>query len=128
MITPRRRALITPLSHAMLQQTGLLGVVEDWYAPLELLDDNTDGIAAAGGGAPCVLITEDRTVRRTATASGIAVSGFLGLVLEAKRRGLIASAEELITLARIHGFPLSNKAVHAALIMSGEIEAAQRLR
>jgi predicted nucleic acid-binding protein len=60
-------------------------------------------VLAVDSGADLLLVDE-RRARRIATAAGIAVTGLLGVVAEAKRAGLIDQAkpvlDELIQIAR----------------------------
>jgi len=67
-----------------------------------------------------VAILDDREARRCAKALGIPLRGTLGLVLLARRRGVIASARSAADRLRAGGLYLSDAVVDEALGLVGE--------
>jgi predicted nucleic acid-binding protein len=68
-----------------------------------------------------LLLIDERKGRRLASAEGVPVIGLLGVVVLAKRSGLIPSARELIAQLRSRaGFYLSGELVDRALASIGE--------
>jgi predicted nucleic acid-binding protein len=65
-------------------------------------------------------IVDDLPARRCAAALGIPVRGTLGLVLTAKRRGVIPAARPIVEQLRRTGMYLSEHIVHQALALVGE--------
>jgi predicted nucleic acid-binding protein len=74
--------------------------------------------ALANPGA-CAVI-DDREGRRCASQHGIPVIGTLGLVLAAKRRGVISAARPLVEALIDSGLYLSEEIVAGALALVGE--------
>ena len=76
------------------------------------------GVLQAGSG---VAVLDDAEARSCARALGVSVIGTLGLVLRAKRKGLIESAAQAISSLRRAGLFLEDKIVEKALrITTGE--------
>jgi predicted nucleic acid-binding protein len=68
-----------------------------------------------------LLLIDERKGRRLAVAEGVSVIGLLGVVVLAKRRGLIPSARDLIVALKDQaGFYLSGELVDRALASVGE--------
>jgi predicted nucleic acid-binding protein len=65
-------------------------------------------------------ILDDLTARRCAGSLGIATQGTLGLMLVAKRLGLIPEVRPLIDVVRRAGFYVSDKLVQRVLRAAGE--------
>jgi predicted nucleic acid-binding protein len=66
------------------------------------------------------LIIDDLPARRCATSLGIPVRGTLGLVLVAKKRGIIPAARPVIDQLRECGMYLTNRLVDDVLSWVGE--------
>lgn len=66
------------------------------------------------------VIIDDLAGRRCAEALGIPVRGTLGIVLTAKKRGLIPSARPILEQLRLSGMYLSEKVINQALALVGE--------
>ena len=66
------------------------------------------------------IIIDDLAARRCATALGIPFRGTLGLVLVAKRRGIIPLARPVVDQLRYLGMYLSDQIVDKALVLVGE--------
>ncbi|MBI3524679.1 MAG: DUF3368 domain-containing protein [Betaproteobacteria bacterium] len=65
-------------------------------------------------------IIDDGAGRRCAETLGIPLSGTLGLVLLAKRRGMIPAARPVIATLKQHGMFLSETTLDRALALVGE--------
>ena len=66
------------------------------------------------------MLVDERAARARAVALGIVVTGTLGVLARARRRGLIGPLMPLITTLRASGQRLSHQAVAQALAASGE--------
>lgn len=62
-----------------------------------------------------VIIVDDLAARRCAASLGIAVRGTLGLILTAKRRGVIPAARPVLEKLRRSGMYLSDRVLNQAL-------------
>jgi uncharacterized protein len=67
------------------------------------------------------VILDDLKARRVARRSGIPMTGSLGVLLHAKRRGKLASVAEAIARMRAHGAWFSDAVVDRALHLAGEL-------
>lgn len=74
--------------------------------------------ALANPGSAAVI--DDREGRRCAAQLGIRVVGTLGLVLAAKRRGLVPAARPVVDELIVSGLYLSEEIVNGALALVGE--------
>lgn len=66
------------------------------------------------------VVLDDLKARRVARRSGIAVTGSLGVLLDAKRAGKLDSVTEAVERLRRHGAWLSDALVDRALALAGE--------
>jgi predicted nucleic acid-binding protein len=66
------------------------------------------------------VVLDDLKARRVARRSGIAVTGSLGVLLDAKRAGKLDSVTEAVERLRRHGAWLSDALVNRALSLAGE--------
>ena len=67
-----------------------------------------------------VLLVDDAQARWVARCHGLRVSGSLGVLLKAKRQGLIAAIRPLVERARAAGIYYSDELVAEALQLAGE--------
>jgi predicted nucleic acid-binding protein len=67
-----------------------------------------------------VVILDDALARRHAEILGISLTGTLGILLDAKRRGLLPAVTPLIDDLQRLGFRLSDRTRQAVLRMAGE--------
>jgi predicted nucleic acid-binding protein len=68
----------------------------------------------------CEALVDDKAARMCAATLGIRIRGTLGLVLLAKRRGVIPQARAVVTSLRQSGMYLSDSVVRYALALVGE--------
>ena len=66
------------------------------------------------------VILDDRAARKAALALGLPVQGTLGLILMAKRIGLVQAARPILEQLRQQGMFLSDKLLSQALAQVGE--------
>jgi len=69
---------------------------------------------AAAHALGAVVVLDDRRARRAAVALGLDVIGSVGLLIEARRRGLIAAAEPLVRELQAAGFRIGPDELEAA--------------
>ena len=67
-----------------------------------------------------VIIVDDLAARRCAAGHGISVRGTLGLVLTAKKRGMIPEARPVLEKLRQSGMYLSDRILNQAFALIGE--------
>lgn len=67
------------------------------------------------------LLVDDRAARRHAEALGLAVLGTLGVLVLAKRRGLLAEVKPIVHAMRDQGHHISQAALDAVLQAAGEV-------
>lgn len=77
-------------------------------------------IAWALSNRGTIAIIDDLAARRCASALSVPVRGTLGLVLVARRRGVISSARQMIGQLRDVGMYLSDAVADRALALVGE--------
>lgn len=71
--------------------------------------------------ANSVAVLDDRDARRVARQLRIAVTGTLGLLVDAKRRSLISAVAPLLEDLEHHGFRMSERIRNAILTAAGEM-------
>jgi len=69
---------------------------------------------------PCEAILDDATARACAKVFGIPLIGTLGVVLRAKKRGLVSQAAEVFKAVRAAGLHLDDRTIRLALGRVGE--------
>lgn len=77
-------------------------------------------ITLTGAALSCRAILDDLEARRCAQSLGLPLMGTLGVVLRAKRRGVIAAARPVIEHLRRVGLYASDKLIELALAHLGE--------
>jgi predicted nucleic acid-binding protein len=70
--------------------------------------------------ASAVVILDDRLARQAAQSLGLAMTGTLGLLLDAKRTGLIAAVAPVLDQLQALGFRLAPRTRTAVLSLAGE--------
>ncbi len=77
-------------------------------------------LALAQERAPAVAVLDDAAARTCAKAIGVPVIGSLGIIVRAKKQGLLSSAAEAVRTLRDTGLSLDNETIHRALQLIGE--------
>lgn len=77
-------------------------------------------IALALEQTDCVLIMDERRGRLMAQRLKIAVTGTLGVFIEAKKRGLVLAVKPLLDAVRATNFRLSEQLIQLVLKQAGE--------
>jgi predicted nucleic acid-binding protein len=120
----RRRGTADPTVQA-LEDTAWIVVVETPPIPAVIqswdLGPGESSILAWAYSHPGTeAILDDLSGRRCAAALNIPVRGTLGLVLTAKRRGIIPAARPVLEKLRQSGMYLSDRVLNQALTLVGE--------
>jgi predicted nucleic acid-binding protein len=76
--------------------------------------------AAIQHGPPCLVLIDERAGRLVAKEAGIAHTGTIGLMLQAKNRGLVPAIRPLFEQLLASGFRISAELIEAALDQAGE--------
>ncbi len=66
------------------------------------------------------IVLDEKLGRRVAANSGVAVIGSAGVLLAAKRHGLVEAVRPIIDAFTANGYGLSRELVHAVLVRAGE--------
>lgn len=77
-------------------------------------------LALAQERAPCTVILDDASARDCASAFGIPLLGTLGVIMRAKKRGLVPFAAAILQSIRAVGFHLDDGVIRQALERIGE--------
>ena len=70
--------------------------------------------------APCLVIIDDLSGRAHANAKGLTITGLAGVLVAAKKQGLIASVHPALKRLEANKFRLSRKVVEALIEAAGE--------
>ena len=68
----------------------------------------------------CLLLMDDSTGRVRARNAGVAVMGVVGILMAAKREGLVSEVAPFLKRLADTGFRLSDQVLHDALADAGE--------
>jgi len=120
----QRRGSDDPTVQA-IEKTKWLCVVEpppipDTIRAWDLGVGETSVLAWSSHNPGTVIIVDDLAARRCAASHGISVRGTLGLVLTAKKRGMIPEARPVLEKLRQSGMYLSDRILNQALALIGE--------
>jgi predicted nucleic acid-binding protein len=69
-----------------------------------------------------LLLLDDRQARRAAEALGLAATGSAGVLVRAKREGLIAAVRPFLMSMRSNGYYISDRVIQRACQIAGEID------
>lgn len=120
----RRKGAHDPAVQALVQTPWLLVSETPPTPPLiqawDLGEGESSVLAWAYTHPGAEAILDDLAARRCAAALGIPVRGTLGLVLTAKRRGVIPAARPVLEQLRQTGMYLSDHVLNQALSLVGE--------
>lgn len=81
----------------------------------------TEVIMLAMESSDCVVILDDALARKTAEQLGIKVTGTLGVLLDAKRAGLIDDLTSVINHLQVLNFRLAPHTRKAVIRLAGEL-------
>ncbi len=115
-----------PGEHAILEavRKRRIRVVEDepMEPAFEALDAGEATLLrhAVHSHLPCLILIDERAGRRVARELGFAVIGTAGLLIQAKRRGMIAAVRPALERMLANEFRLSADLVRAVLAEAGE--------
>jgi uncharacterized protein len=76
---------------------------------------------ALAAGSQALLVIDERLGRSAARRLGIRVTGTVGVLLEARRRGALERVAPVLNRIRHNGYWLSDELVRVALTMAGEV-------
>lgn len=94
--------------------------METWaFEQIDAGEASTIALAAQHPGA--LVVMDDTLGRARAAANGLEVLDVAGVLLAAKRAGLIAAVQPLVARLARHGFTLSNEARRALLHAANEL-------
>lgn len=103
-------------SLVVLESVAIPDVIAGW----DLGRGESSVLAIAYERPGCVAIIDDLAARRCAETLGVPLRGTIGLVLRARREGLITSAADTLRILRSHGMYLSDRIVRQVLALVGE--------
>lgn len=101
----------------------LTSLDRDWNEPaFTFLDPGEASVlrAASHLRAPCLLIVDDLPARAAAKNLGFSVTGTAGILISAKRRGLLPAVRPVLERLHANGFRLSTELINAVLAETGE--------
>jgi predicted nucleic acid-binding protein len=84
----------------------------------------TAALALALERAPCTVVLDDKSARTCAKACRLSLIGTLGVVLRAKKRGLVPDAAEVLRALVRAGLHLDDRVIRLALGQVGETWSA----
>lgn len=89
---------------------------------LQLDKGEASAIALAMETGNSILILDDYKARQVATKLGLEITGTLGVIVKAKKTGVISSIKPLLSKLRTTNFRISSELEKEALAEAGEIE------
>lgn len=115
---PGQAAIATAIEAERIQ-----AIADRWSEPeFHELDEGEASTlrAAIGLGVPCLVLIDERIGRAVAKEWGIAHTGTVGLIVQAKRRGLVPSAKGIFEELLANGFRVAAELIREALAQVGE--------
>lgn len=110
------RTLASTVWLASVETAPIPPLIQSWD-----LGPGESAVLAYAHAHPGVMaIIDDGAGRRCAETLGLPLLGSLGLVMIAKRRGLIPAARPVIALLKQHGMYLSESIIDRAMLLIGE--------
>lgn len=101
----------------------LTSLDQDWDEPaFTFLDPGEASVlrAASNLRAPCLLLIDDLPARSAAKNLGFSVTGTAGVLVSAKRRGLLRAVRPVLETLHLQGFRLSTELIKAILVEASE--------
>ncbi len=108
----------SPLSWLTVQAVQNLAVVATLRTQMDA--GEAEAIALAMELGDVILILDDKKARRVAQQIGLRVIGTVGMLLRAKRQGVIAEIKPLLTALIQADFRITDAIIREALRLSGE--------
>jgi hypothetical protein len=105
------------LSVATLSQ-DTVSVAKDLYQKID--KGEAEAIALFSSMKADLLLIDDLNGRRQAKAMGLPVAGTLGILIAAKRKGIIPEISAVLEILKQHRFYVSDEVLKRALILAGE--------
>ena len=105
------------LSVATLSQDAV-AIAKDLYQKID--KGEAEAIALFTSMKADLLLIDDLNGRRQAKAMGLPVVGTLGILIAAKRKGLIPEITAALEILKQHRFYVSDEVLKRALILAGE--------
>lgn len=92
------------------------GLIQSW----DLGPGESSVLAYAYFHPGVTAVIDDEAGRNCAETLGLPLMGTLGLVMNAKKRGLIPAARPVVALLKQHGMYLAEKTIDQAMMLIGE--------
>jgi predicted nucleic acid-binding protein len=108
---------------AAIEASWIRVIADQWLEPqFPDLDEGEASTlrAAMHIGVPCLVLIDERVGRATARELGIPLSGTLGLIVQARKRGLIPSARAAFEQLLERDFRVATEMIREALVQVGE--------
>ena len=105
------------LSVATLSQDAV-SIAKDLYQKID--KGEAEAIALFSSMKADLLLIDDLNGRRQAKAMGLPVAGTLGILIAAKRKGIIPEISAVLEILKQHRFYVSDEVLKRALILAGE--------
>lgn len=113
---PTARALATTPWISTIATPSVPPLIQSW----DLGPGESAVLAYAHRQPGVIAIIDDGAARRCAEMLGIPLLGTLGLVMLAKKRGVIPAARPMIAHLKQHGMYLSETTINRAMLLVGE--------
>ena len=119
--------VVAELEHGRLVPGSVTVDLPEWIEVLSLqatpspllraiLDDGEAAVISLAAEVGCQLVLiDERRGRRVARLAGLEVTGTVGVLLRAKRKGLLATVKPSLETMRSHGVWISNRLVEFTL-------------
>ena len=101
------------------------GVIPSEWLTLDLGSGELAALALALEHPECTVLLDDRHARRVAASAGLDVRGTLGVLIEAKSRGLTERIEPLVDRLENTGMWMSDTVRNRVLALAGEQRAGK---
>jgi predicted nucleic acid-binding protein len=112
-------------AHSWLEIVDPASMPSEWLS-LDLGRGELAAMALALEHRERIVLLDDGLARRTAHAAGLTVRGTLGLLIDAKNRGIIACVEPWIDKLEEAGMWISGEIRRRILVVAGETSSSMR--
>ena len=100
-----RKVIVNSTPLIVLCEIGKLNILKELYEEIVI---------------PSLVILDDNAAKKTAKYLGLSVTGTLGVLVKAKRQGIIKEVRPLLAEMRQNGFYVSNAVEQMVLEQAGE--------